>query len=88
MRLRPPRLQQYSCWWQLIFMETYVIKSENGKYIAIDTASGGYPYETERIQGANIWSSKEDAYDYKNKFPKENWTLHNLIINTIPTRWF
>lgn len=66
----------------------FVIMTENNKYIGIDSASGGYPYETERIQDAKIWLEKEDAYDYKLKFPKENWTLHTLMIRTIPTRWF
>lgn len=65
----------------------FVIMTENKKYIGIDSASGGYPYETERIQDAKIWL-EEDAYNYKLVFPKENWTLHSLMIGTIPTRWF
>ncbi len=69
-------------------IENYVIKNDKGYYIGIDSASGGYPFQTESIINAKIWLSKEDAHDYKRMFNDENWTLHAVIINTIPTRWF
>lgn len=69
-------------------MQKFVIKSGNGNYIGIDRASGGYPFETENINSAYLWTRKEDAYNYKLKFPKEDWTLHTVHVTTVPTRWF
>lgn len=68
-------------------MESFVIKTVNGKYIAVDAASGGYPYETERISDAKIWSSKQEAFAYNNLFKKQNWTLHRLVIETTLVSW-
>lgn len=36
-----------------------------GKFIALDSASGGYPYETD-IRQCKIWISKQEAHGYMN----------------------
>lgn len=60
--------------------QQYVIKSEDGYYVGIDTASGGYPFETENINSAYIFLDKQKALEYKNKFPKEKWHLFSVEI--------
>lgn len=34
------------------------------QYVAIDSASGGYPYLVDDLKAANIWTSLDDATDY------------------------
>lgn len=64
----------------------YVIKNnETNKWIAVDSASGGYPYDTE-IHRAEIFHSKESALKYKNVM-KRNWSLFQLELHGIPVRW-
>jgi hypothetical protein len=70
------------------YIDSFVIKAKNNLYIGVDHSSGGYPYETDIITLAKIWTSKKDAYEYSQKFKDQNWTLHSVIINTVPTRWF
>jgi len=61
----------------------FIIKTKSGKYIGIDGSSGGYPWETDNIFQAKIWSDKKAAWEYNQMF-KKDWTLHTLTINTIP----
>lgn len=69
-------------------MEQYVIKTVTGKYIGIDEASGGYPFETTSIQNAQKWYSPIVAKNYYDKFPKENWELHLIPeIQTTKVNW-
>jgi len=64
----------------------YIIKNnETNKWIAIDSASGGYPYDTE-IHRAEIFYSKESALKYKNVMNK-NWSLFQLRLLSIPVCW-
>lgn len=45
-------------------METiYVIKSGD-KFIGVDQASGGYPFETERLDLARLWYGEKRAKEY------------------------
>lgn len=64
----------------------YVIKNSKGNYIGIDHASGGYPYPT-GFQLAKIWATKKEAFEYKQKFPDYDWTLHILKVETESTSW-
>ena len=64
----------------------YVIKNnETGKWIAVDKASGGHPYDTD-IQRAEIFYSKKRAQDYRNVM-KADWSLYRLEMHGIPERW-
>ena len=64
----------------------YVIKNnETNKWIAIDSTSGGYPYDTE-IHNAKIFYDKKSALNYKNVM-KGNWSLFQLQVHGIPVSW-
>jgi len=49
------------------------------KYIGMDDASGGYPYETDRAFSAKEWSSVKEAQQYQSMFKDEGWTLHEVV---------
>ena len=62
----------------------YVIKNNTtDKYIAIDHSSGGYPYDV-NVASAKVFYLLEDAVEYKSMFYKNDWTIHELIIETKP----
>lgn len=65
----------------------YVIKTKTNKYIGLDTPSGGYPYELDTVTHARIWNNKHDAKLYRDTFKNEDWTLHEVKINTKPITW-
>jgi len=69
-------------------MKKLVIKNnKTNKYIDIDHASGGYPYDTE-VEYAKIWGSSDEAKQYYDHFKKnEDWSLHTLTIITTPCEW-
>lgn len=64
----------------------YVIKNnETGKYIAIDRASGGYPYDV-GIEHAHTFNNKEEPRQYMETM-KADWSLHELVMTTTETTW-
>ena len=74
----------------------YVIKNTTtGKYIDIDSASGGYPYEVDFLYSAHVFHSKEDALKYKKvmkpgeseSLKNDNWELHLVIPTTRKVSW-
>lgn len=66
--------------------EKYVIKNnDTGLYIASDSGSGGYPYDT-GIKHARVFT-KDTAKSYKDLFPTVDWSLHTLILDSEPTNW-
>lgn len=70
----------------------YVIKTKSNKHIGIDTASGGYPFESNTVTGARIWNNKDEAKRYRDTFISpayggENWSLHEVKIDTKTTSW-
>lgn len=56
-------------------MNDTLIICEGDKYIRLDRSSGGYPGRVTSPWGATHWQSKEDAKNYRQRFPKENWTI-------------
>jgi len=67
--------------------EKYVIKNnETEEYIAIDNASGGYPYDAP-LYRAEIFPYKDAALRYRKVFPKKDWSLGVLMINAIIIPW-
>ena len=54
----------------------YIFKNGN-KFIGMDNASGGYPYETDRAFSAHEWSTIKDARDYQKMFSDE-WILYEF----------
>jgi hypothetical protein len=66
--------------------QNYVIKNnETGLFIASDSGSGGYPYDTS-IKHAKVFT-KDSAKCYKDLFPKADWSLHTLLIDSEVTTW-
>lgn len=66
-------------------MEKYIIKNnKTGEYIAIDQASGGYPYDTD-IFNAKIWHTKQEAREYNKMSFNHDWSLCIIKINEIST---
>ena len=51
--------------------------SHPGNYVALDSASGGYPYRAP-IHLAQFWLSLEDAQRYSESFPKEQFTVKKV----------
>ena len=50
---------------------------KNGKYVAWDTASGGYPYLTSNPLSVKVWVTVDEALEYYSSFP-EGWVLYTL----------
>lgn len=64
-------------------MNVFVLKSPSGKYIAIDDASGGYPYEVAEWNRATLWTDVANLLSYKKMFQKENYKICTIIPNII-----
>jgi hypothetical protein len=41
-----------------------MVYSNNGQFVALDSASGGYPYATNSFTSAKLWSTPEAAISY------------------------
>ncbi len=54
------------------------IFTKDDKYVAMDSASGGYPYITDNFMSTKVWSTKKDAEDYQKMFKDEKWQLRKL----------
>jgi len=55
------------------------ILTEADKYVALDNASGGYPYITENPMSVHVWKQKEEAIKCVKMFHKESeWKLREL----------
>jgi hypothetical protein len=68
-------------------MENYVLKNnKTGKYIGIDNASCGYPYECE-LTDAKIWTDKKQAKNYADTFPNKEVTLHRIKVKDEPVNF-
>ncbi len=64
----------------------YIIKNnKTDKWIGIDKASGGYPYDT-TIENAKIFNTKNDASNYRDVI-KEDLSLYRLEVRGIPEQW-
>lgn len=59
----------------------FVLQAPNGKFVGVDTNSG-YPYETNRLNGARIWTANETErmLDYSFQFKKENWVIREVTL--------
>ena len=69
--------------------KSYVIKNNvTDKYIGIDNASGGYPYNTE-LRFAYIFRDKKEANSYYNTFKSSypDWSLYELFTSTEKIDW-
>lgn len=58
----------------------YVIRHLNGKYVDLDSASGGYPYLVPEFRRAKMFDTFEAALGYKavfdgNQFDSDAWRI-------------
>lgn len=58
----------------------YVLRHTNGRYVAIDQPSGGYPYLVTEFLRAERFATFEEAFNYKgvfskNQFDSDNWRI-------------
>ena len=65
--------------------QLYVVRRADGKFLAIDDHSGGYPWWTEHIGRAERFSADERAVAHINSFTEserkgDGLTLHQLLI--------
>jgi len=66
-------------------MECFVAKTNDGLFVAIDQSSGGYPWYTEYLASAKIWTDLAELKRYFKMFP--TWqgrgplTIHKLIVS-------
>lgn len=59
----------------------YIIKYPGGEFVALDDASGGYPYQVERICSAERFKSAEDADRYRQIGKnRERFTIHKATL--------
>lgn len=58
-------------------MEKLVLKFKNGKFVGIDTGSGGYPYPTDVFR-AESWNSEEEALKYASKFDFIEYKIYRI----------
>ena len=54
------------------------VSNESSKYIGMDNASGGYPYETDNILSVHLWKNLHEALKYHSIFKDKRWTLCRL----------
>jgi hypothetical protein len=50
--------------------EGYVLTKDN-RVVALDAASGGYPYLTDQLNQIEIWDEVEEAHRYNKMFKNE-----------------
>ncbi len=60
-----------------LFDERYVLLYPEGWAVALDEASGGYPYTAYTPREVKYWY-REDAIKYMKMFPNEHFTLHRV----------
>ncbi len=58
-------------------MAEYIFTSGD-KYIGMDDASGGYPYETDHFTQLKVWTKIGQAIEYKGHFPEKDWQLREV----------
>jgi hypothetical protein len=75
-----------------VTLSAYVIQTASGALIALDKASGGYPYHANSLSEIHYWKSFEDAYKYWQVFERstatdEKWKIKQatLVVKGIPT---
>lgn len=55
---------------------------DSGKYVAIDHASGGYPYGVTDVREAKLWDTQADALHYAKRDYPRNFDLVTVKVST------
>lgn len=73
-------------------MDVFVLKNKKtGKWVALDSASGGYPYDVDDIHRAQKFYNVDEAERYiavnsSKNYDKPVFTLHRMIVVTEQVR--
>lgn len=66
-------------------LKLYVIAGDNGDLIAVDSASGGYPWVPTVFQDVRLWNSVEEAANYiaviQWRDPNHKWKIRVLNLS-------
>lgn len=60
-------------------MNGYILK-QGSQFVALDDASGGYPYLTDKPLNAKLWTTVDEAKSYNRMF-KNVYTVCEVKIN-------
>jgi len=61
-------------------MNTYVLRYPDGRYVALDEMSGGYPYPTTDLNQVKFWSTAEEADKYRQGGDnRHGFTLEKIV---------
>lgn len=58
--------------------EYFVLVTPQGKLIALDRDSGGYPYNAVRPKDVHYWDSWRSANTYRNTMNKPEWKIQKI----------
>lgn len=62
----------------------YVAKFPNGKWVSLDSRSGGFPIKVTELRDAHIWTDIGEAFRYTHLVREERLTIHLLTMTTSP----
>jgi hypothetical protein len=57
----------------------FVLRYPDGRWVALDQASGGYPYPVTDIESAEWWYDEVRVRKYKETCRKENFKLYKIV---------
>lgn len=75
-------------------IDGYVLRTTGGKYIGLDSSSGGYPYLPATIVNIHVWPTAEKAEEYKRILsgssafgsdlgPSSSWRVKHIVLMEI-----
>lgn len=59
--------------------EGYVLTKDD-KFVALDAASGGYPYLTKNFSQIKIWETVEEVRRYNEMFKSDGYTVRQIEV--------
>lgn len=62
----------------------YVMQTKEGQWVSIDQSSGGYPHFVDSLFRAEKFETPLKALEYRKHWWDEGWTLHRLVLKTVP----
>lgn len=65
---------------EIAFEGSWVLVYPDCSLVALDSASGGYPYRAYHLSQVHTWSKKEDAEKYGRMFSEENFELRQAFL--------
>lgn len=66
-----------------LFRYKWILRYPDGSFVGLDEDSGGYPYKARFPTQVQFWGSQDDAERYRSHFPRDNFSLHEVMSLTI-----